>query len=127
MKKRVLVGSPVYQKPEILKAFLNSLAKLNRHTISIDYMFVNDNIDESSSQLLAGFEREESKVIILNGKNQGEYLCDDESHHWDDDLMLKVANYKILDCQVHNEHLESLGCREIEREDFMKILKPTIY
>ena len=36
---------------------------------------------------------------------------------------LKEANYKLLDCQVYNEHLESLGCREIERVDFMKILK----
>lgn len=36
---------------------------------------------------------------------------------------LREANYKLLDCQVYNEHLESLGCREIEREDFMKILK----
>lgn len=39
---------------------------------------------------------------------------------------LKEANYKVLDCQVYNEHLETLGCREIEREDFMKILKLTI-
>jgi leucyl/phenylalanyl-tRNA--protein transferase len=36
---------------------------------------------------------------------------------------LKAANYKLLDCQVYNPHLESLGCREIAREDFMKILK----
>ena len=36
---------------------------------------------------------------------------------------LKKGNYKLLDCQVYNEHLESLGCREIERDDFMKILK----
>jgi leucyl/phenylalanyl-tRNA--protein transferase len=36
---------------------------------------------------------------------------------------LKKANYKILDCQVYNEHLESLGCREIERDDFIEILK----
>ena len=35
---------------------------------------------------------------------------------------LKEANYKILDCQVYNEHLESLGCREIERDKFMEIL-----
>ena len=35
---------------------------------------------------------------------------------------LKDADYKILDCQVHNEHLQSLGCREIERDKFMKIL-----
>jgi leucyl/phenylalanyl-tRNA--protein transferase len=37
---------------------------------------------------------------------------------------LKIANYKLLDCQVYNEHLESLGCKEIEREDFMRILNP---
>jgi leucyl/phenylalanyl-tRNA--protein transferase len=36
---------------------------------------------------------------------------------------LKAAKYKLLDCQVYNPHLESLGCREIDRTDFMKILK----
>ena len=90
----MLVGSPVYQKPEILEAFLKSLIKLNKDTISIDYMFVDDNIDESSSKLLADFEREESLVIIIRAKEQALYLCNDESHHWNDNLMLKVANYK---------------------------------
>ncbi len=36
---------------------------------------------------------------------------------------LQTNKYQLLDCQVYNPHLESLGCREIEREDFMKILK----
>ena len=36
---------------------------------------------------------------------------------------LKKEHYKLLDCQVYNSHLESLGCREISREDFMAILK----
>jgi len=35
---------------------------------------------------------------------------------------LRKDNYRLLDCQVYNEHLESLGCREIDREDFMVIL-----
>lgn len=35
---------------------------------------------------------------------------------------LKHDNYLLLDCQVYNEHLESLGCREIERSDFMDII-----
>lgn len=35
---------------------------------------------------------------------------------------LKTDNYLLLDCQVYNEHLESLGCREIERDAFLKIL-----
>lgn len=36
---------------------------------------------------------------------------------------LKENNYKLLDCQVHNDHLEKLGAFEISRESFMKILK----
>lgn len=36
---------------------------------------------------------------------------------------LEMANYKILDCQVYNDHLESLGCIEIDRDDFLMILK----
>ncbi|NRT14043.1 leucyl/phenylalanyl-tRNA--protein transferase [Flavobacterium sp. 28A] len=36
---------------------------------------------------------------------------------------LQKENYKLLDCQVYNEHLESLGCREIPRQDFISILK----
>jgi leucyl/phenylalanyl-tRNA---protein transferase len=36
---------------------------------------------------------------------------------------LKSKRYKLLDCQVYNEHLDSLGCREIDRTDFIRILK----
>jgi leucyl/phenylalanyl-tRNA--protein transferase len=36
--------------------------------------------------------------------------------------LLEESNYKLLDCQVYNEHLESLGCREIDRVDFIEIL-----
>ncbi|PTT03202.1 leucyl/phenylalanyl-tRNA--protein transferase [Flavobacterium sp. HMWF030] len=36
---------------------------------------------------------------------------------------LRENNYKLLDCQVYNPHLESLGCCEIDREGFMSILK----
>lgn len=36
---------------------------------------------------------------------------------------LKSNQYQLLDCQVYNEHLESLGCREIERDEFMAIIK----
>lgn len=36
---------------------------------------------------------------------------------------LKENNYKLLDCQVHNDHLEKLGAFEISRETFIKVLK----
>lgn len=31
-------------------------------------------------------------------------------------------NYDLIDCQLHNPHLESLGAREIPRAEFLKIL-----
>lgn len=36
---------------------------------------------------------------------------------------LKEKNYKLLDCQLHNDHLEKLGAFEISRDTFMKILQ----
>jgi leucyl/phenylalanyl-tRNA--protein transferase len=36
---------------------------------------------------------------------------------------LEQQNYRILDCQIYNDHLASLGCVEINRDDFMLALK----
>jgi len=35
---------------------------------------------------------------------------------------LKEENYKLIDCQVYNEHLASLGAEEIPRAKFIEIL-----
>ncbi|MEO8234384.1 MAG: leucyl/phenylalanyl-tRNA--protein transferase [Flavobacterium sp.] len=39
---------------------------------------------------------------------------------------LKTNHYNLLDCQIYNDHLDSLGCREIPREDFLRILSKNI-
>lgn len=39
---------------------------------------------------------------------------------------LKDENYHLLDCQVHNNHLEKLGAFEISRENYIKILKSSL-
>lgn len=36
---------------------------------------------------------------------------------------LQKENYKLIDCQVYNEHLESLGAEEISRDEFLTYLK----
>lgn len=36
---------------------------------------------------------------------------------------LESENYKLIDCQVYNNHLASLGAREIPREEFLNYLK----
>lgn len=35
---------------------------------------------------------------------------------------LKKENYKLLDCQMYNEHLASLGAEEITRTEFLRYL-----
>jgi leucyl/phenylalanyl-tRNA--protein transferase len=39
---------------------------------------------------------------------------------------LKDENYHLLDCQVHNNHLEKLGAFEISRENYIKILNSSL-
>lgn len=39
---------------------------------------------------------------------------------------LKHENFLLLDCQVHNNHLEKLGAFEITRENYLKILKSSL-
>ena len=34
----------------------------------------------------------------------------------------KANHYKFIDCQIYNEHLESLGAKEMDREKFLKML-----
>jgi len=35
---------------------------------------------------------------------------------------IEKSNYKLIDCQVHTKHLESLGAKDISRNEFVKIL-----
>jgi len=35
---------------------------------------------------------------------------------------LEQENYSLIDCQVYNDHLASLGAREIPRKEFIKVL-----
>ena len=37
--------------------------------------------------------------------------------------LAKNKNYKLIDCQIYNEHLASLGAKEIDRDLFLSILK----
>lgn len=37
--------------------------------------------------------------------------------------LVKKSSYKLIDCQVYNSHLASLGAKEIERATFLKVLK----
>ena len=38
-------------------------------------------------------------------------------------IHIAKSGYKLIDCQVHTDHLASLGAREIDRDDFLGYLK----
>jgi leucyl/phenylalanyl-tRNA--protein transferase len=37
--------------------------------------------------------------------------------------LVKSQKYKLIDCQIYNNHLASLGAREVDRNTFLNILK----
>ena len=40
--------------------------------------------------------------------------------------LLQSGEYDLLDCQVHNDHLESLGARMIPQKDYMEVLRNNV-
>jgi leucyl/phenylalanyl-tRNA--protein transferase len=37
---------------------------------------------------------------------------------------IQNSNYKLIDCQLHTKHLESLGAKNISRPEFLNFIKP---
>lgn len=92
---RVLIGSPIKQKPEILNEFLISLKDLNKEEIDYQYIFIDDNIIEESSNILNKFKEEEKNVSILKNKECSDlYICDEYTHRWSGELIKRVAEFK---------------------------------
>jgi leucyl/phenylalanyl-tRNA--protein transferase len=40
--------------------------------------------------------------------------------------LVQNSNYKLIDCQLHTNHLQSLGAEAISRSKFMEYIKPQI-
>jgi len=96
-KKRVLIGTPVKQKPEILKEFLQSLEELHYERYTADYCFIDDNDNPESSQILTDFlgRHPENCTLIRNGAAPSEeYICNEQTHYWSEAIIWKVAAFK---------------------------------
>ncbi|WP_348624830.1 bifunctional glycosyltransferase/class I SAM-dependent methyltransferase [Paenibacillus peoriae] len=93
---RILIGSPVHQKPEILSLFLQALERLEAPDVLPDYLFVDDNDNPTSSQWLADFSnRLPGRVLpLLTGSQQVENRSDEHTHYWPPALVWKVAGFK---------------------------------
>lgn len=91
MKKRILIASPVRQKKKILKEFLESLTLLDTTELELDFAFIDDNNEHN---LLTDFARDKDNVRVFPGKSRDSYLCNEETHYWQEDLIWKVAAFK---------------------------------
>ena len=94
IKFKVLIGSPIHQKPEILKEFLQSLKELDKININVDFLFIDDNNISESSDILYQFSKDEKNVIIYKSLNKDNYICDNFTHYWKENLIWKVADFK---------------------------------
>lgn len=95
-KQRILIGSPVCQKPDVLRMFLFSLEKLSTSTLAVQYMFIDDNTDPASSKLLHRFaEKHPGQVEIIRSQEPpSTYTCNETTHVWTDELVWRVAGFK---------------------------------
>lgn len=95
-KIRVLIGSPIHQRPMVLKEFLNSLLRLNIADIELDFHLVDDNDDEESSRLLQEFQSMGDHIYLQSSGFHDAYIRNDTTHFWNTNLVWKVANFKNL-------------------------------
>ncbi|WP_028593684.1 glycosyltransferase family 2 protein [Paenibacillus assamensis] len=91
---RILIGSPIHQKPQILTEFLQSLLQLHHQQIEFHYYFIDDNMDPKSRELLSEFQNKMDCTRIIRSDEQQHYECNDTTHYWHANLVWKVASFK---------------------------------
>lgn len=95
---KIMIASPVHQKPAILKEFLQSLLELNTTNLELGFNFIDDNENIESSNLLTEFKNKTKNVFIenfnLSSDFSNEYLCDEFTHHWSNNLVDKLILFK---------------------------------
>jgi glycosyltransferase involved in cell wall biosynthesis len=94
MSKRILVASPVRQSPAILTEFLRGLSEIHTDALELEFLFVDDNRSDESSELLRQFQARHPKTTIHRETHEDEYRCDETTHYWTEELVWKVASFK---------------------------------
>jgi hypothetical protein len=106
-KKKILIGSPIRQKPAILKEFLQSLEEVIQITNECNYLFVDDNDNAESTWMLAEFAgKMAGKCLIVENQNKKSaepYICNEITHYWHDSIIWKVASFKDFIIQYARE------------------------
>ncbi|WP_020616852.1 glycosyltransferase family 2 protein [Paenibacillus daejeonensis] len=91
---RVLIASPIRQTPDILERFLQSLKGLRTGNLELSYLFIDDNDDSKSQQILQQFIHYSQQTMVQYAASAGEYKRDENTHYWNEELVWKVATFK---------------------------------
>ncbi|MFF2484280.1 glycosyltransferase [Paenibacillus sp. NPDC058071] len=94
MAKRILIGSPVHQRSDILRLFLASLSRLRQDVMEVSFFFIDDNRERMSSELLERFQELTPRVHLRKSSKEDDYIRSDHTHHWNEQLIWKVAAFK---------------------------------
>jgi hypothetical protein len=125
--KRVLIGTPVRQDPEVLLLYLLSLNDLYKEGLDVAYYFIDDNDIEESRMLLRQFANDHTAKIDTFDVND-HYIKNEQTHLWNSQLIWKVANYKnmIIDYAV-KEHFDYVFFADsdlvLQRETLQHLIK----
>lgn len=105
-RQRVVIGSPIQEKPNILVEYLKSLEELYHEGVEVSYYFVDNNKSRASSDLLLHFQKSHPNVTIASSQDveMSIYFKDEYTHLWDEKLIWKVAQLKDQIIQYAREH-----------------------
>ncbi|WP_170289681.1 glycosyltransferase family 2 protein [Cytobacillus depressus] len=92
--KKILIGSPIHQKPQILEQFLISLSGLKKETFEASFLFIDDNCNKESSEILERYKNSFTKMEIKKSSETDIYYTDGSTHLWTENLVWKVAGFK---------------------------------
>lgn len=102
---RVLIVSPVRQKPTILKHFLFGLQQLDTTGIETEYLFIDNNDDAHASQMLREFASQvELPVRRLRIPTGEPYYRTEIQHQWTESLVWRLAAIKDGALQAVLQH-----------------------
>ena len=93
--ERVLIAAPVRQQPEILQVFLEAQRQLDTAGLEVAYLFVDNNDDPRSTQILKGFaESAEHSVTLWHAAPGSGYQRTEHTHHWEVGIVWRLAALK---------------------------------
>lgn len=96
---KLLIGSPIRQKPQILRQFLSGIEEADTEGIAVSCYFVDDNTDAASTLALQAFAERHDCLVragaeLLSAIQSDTYAVSEDTHTWDNRSIDKIARFK---------------------------------